>query len=88
MSIVGAFFADIAVTALLCFGMLAYLDKHLRQMLIELCGTAERARFWLAFSNVTLVLVPLIFALGYEPQMGANKALMLEMAAQLKWALI
>ena len=58
-----AFLLDIAFAALLFVGIVAYVKKHLRTLLIELCGTTERASFWLAFSNVTLVLVPLIFAL-------------------------
>jgi len=60
----------------------------LRSLLLELCGTKERASFWLAFSNVTLVLTPLIFALGYTPETGPEKSLIFEMAAQLKYSLI
>jgi hypothetical protein len=65
-----------------------YLARHLRSLLIELCGTAERANFWMAFSNVTLVLVPLIFALDYRPEFGPDKLVVFEVAAQLKYALI
>jgi len=57
-------------------------------LLIELCGTTERANFWLAFSNVTLVLVPLIFALDYKPEFGPDKTAIFEIATQLKYALI
>ncbi len=64
-----AFLLDIALAAVLFVGIVVYVKKHLRTLLIELCGTTERANFWLAFSNVTLVLVPLIFALDYKPQL-------------------
>jgi len=83
-----AFLLHIAVVALLFVAIVAYVKKHLRTLLIELCGTTERASFWLAFSNVTLVLVPLIFALDYKPEFGPERTAILEMATQLKHALI
>src|SRR5712691_10475000 len=48
--------------------VVAYLRRPLKAILADLCGTAERARFWSAFSNVTLVLVPLIFVMQYRPE--------------------
>ncbi|HXY24859.1 MAG TPA: hypothetical protein VEI73_09425 [Candidatus Acidoferrum sp.] len=83
-----AFLMDIGLVALLSVSLVAYIKTHLRALLIELCGTAERASFWLAFSNVTLVLVPLTFALDYTPDFAAEKNAIFEMATQLKHAII
>jgi hypothetical protein len=88
MSLTIAFLSDIGFAAITSVGIVLYVKKHLRLLLIELCGTAERASFWLAFSNVTLVLVPVIFALDYKLELGPDKNLILEMATQLKYALI
>lgn len=88
MSLSVAFLLDIVFAALLFVGIVTYVKKHLKTLLVELCGTAERASFWLAFSNVTLVLVPLIFALDYKPEFGPEKTAIFEMATQLKYALI
>jgi len=88
MSPTSAFLLDVALTAFLSLGIVAYIKKHLRILLIELCGTTERASFWLAFSNVALILVPLIFALDYKPEFGPNETVIFEMATQLKYALI
>ncbi|HYL86130.1 MAG TPA: hypothetical protein VE263_18040 [Candidatus Angelobacter sp.] len=82
------FLSDVAVTALLLIGIILYMHRHLRALLIELCGTAERANFWLALSNVTMLLVPLIFALDYKPEFGPHTTVLFEMATQLKYALI
>lgn len=82
------FVFDVAITAFLLIGIILYVQKHLRPLLIELCGKPERANFWLAFSNVTLLLIPLIFALGFEPDFGPKKTVILEMAAQLRYSLI
>src|SRR5207253_8877812 len=51
-----AFLTDVGLVAVLSLALVAYVKPHLNALLMELCGTAERARFWLAFSNVTLVL--------------------------------
>lgn len=88
MSSTQAFLADVAITAILFIGIAAYIKRHLQALLVELCGTIERASFWLAFSNVALVLVPLIFALDYQPEPGQDKNLILEMATQIKYSLI
>jgi hypothetical protein len=88
MSLTMVFLSDIGLAAFLSIGLVAYVKASLRSLLIELCGTKERASFWLAFSNVTLVLVPLIFVLDYKPEFGPGTSLIFEMASQLKYALI
>ncbi len=88
MSPTAAFVTDSLLVVLACMGIVAYISEHLRSLLIELCGTAERASFWLAFSNVALILVPLIFALEYTPELGSGKSIVFEMAAQLKYGLV
>jgi uncharacterized membrane protein YhaH (DUF805 family) len=88
MNPTAAFLTDITLAVIISVGIVAYVKGHLRTLLIELCGTTERASFWLAFSNVTLVLVPLIFVLDYKPEFGPDKTLIFEMATQLKYAII
>jgi uncharacterized membrane protein YhaH (DUF805 family) len=83
-----AFLVDVGLVAVLSAGLVAYVKRHLHTLLIELCGSAERASFWLAFSNVTLVLVPLIFALDYKPEFGPDRNFVYEMGTQLKHAII
>lgn len=66
--------------------VVAYLNKPLHQLLIELCGTAERAAFWAAFSNVALVVTPLIFAATCTP--SARQPAVFAIATQLKWSFV
>ncbi len=82
------FLCDVGLVTILFVGIVAYVKRHLRTLLMELCGTAERANFWLAFANVTLVLVPVIFALDYKPEFGPDRNFIFEMATQLKHAII
>jgi len=57
----------------------------LRTQLLELCGSAERAEFWTAFSNVAVILTPAIFAMLAEPD--TNIPPLLAVTSQLKWGL-
>lgn len=68
------FFFLLEVTLTLSISMLVfrYLRPFLVRILVDLCGTEERAQFWTVFSNIILVGLPLLIALTYQPE--ANKA--------------
>ena len=81
------FLMGLAATLVTSLAIVAYLRVPLHSILVELCGTGERAAFWVAFSNVTLALLPLIFAMAYAPELKGRNPAVLEVAAQLRWAL-
>lgn len=82
------FLLGLGMTLVTTFAIVAYLRTSLHNILVELCGTRERAAFWVSFSNVTISLVPLIFAMQYTPDFKAGSAAVFELAGQLKWALV
>jgi hypothetical protein len=86
MNISLLFAVGLLYASMVSAGVVAYIRQPLRHLLIELCGNAERAEFWTAFSAITVGLVPLIFALGYTPSLGT--APVMEVGNQLRWALI
>ncbi len=88
MSAVATFLVGLAITLVSALLVVVYLRFSLKAILIDLCGTVERARFWTAFSNVTLTLVPVIFALHHHPEAGPLPSLVFELGAQLESALI
>jgi hypothetical protein len=75
-------------TLALGVGVVWYLRRPLRNILIELCGNEQRAEFWTAFSAVVLGVVPVIFAIACRPAPGPNAPAVFELADQLKWGLI
>ena len=81
------FLIGLAVSIITGFGIVVYLRTPLLSMLVELCGTRERATFWLAFSNVTVILVPVIFAMQCAPELKPGATAIPELVRQLKWAL-
>jgi hypothetical protein len=81
------FLAGLAMSLVTSLAIVVYLRVPLHRILVELCGTNERAAFWAAFTNISITLVPLIFALQYTPESKEGPSAVLEIAAQLKWAL-
>src|SRR5436309_15605156 len=83
-----AFLLGLAITAALGFAVVWYLKSHLKGILIDLCGTERRADFWMAFSNVILLLVPLVFAMQFDSQGGQYTSAVFQLNEQLKWSFI
>jgi hypothetical protein len=67
---------------------LLYLRNPLQIILTDLCGTTDRARFWRAFSNITLFLVPLAIALDHQPDAIVKQAAIFEISGQIECATI
>jgi len=82
------FLCGLAVTAVMSFGVVVYLQRPLRKLLGELCGNDDRAQFWTAFSNITIACVPLVAALQYQPLPAGTSPALIEIGAQLKWGLV
>src|ERR1700751_374812 len=61
------FAGGLAITLLIAFLVARYLHGPLRVQLKELCGSADRAEFLTAFSNVAVMLTPAIFAMLVDP---------------------
>jgi hypothetical protein len=83
-----AFLLGLLITAGLGFSIVIYLKTRLKGILIDLCGTEVRADFWMAFSNVTLILVPMIFAMQGQPETNQTTSIIFLLSDQLKWAFI
>jgi hypothetical protein len=81
------FACGLAITLVIALAVVLYLKSPLQKILAELCGSAERAAFWGSFSNVTLTVVPVIFAMQCRPE-GRSVLVAFELADQLKWGLI
>jgi len=81
------FLAGIAVTLAACVLVVIYLRNHLERILLLLCGTPEPAKFWTVFTNVTLILTPIVFALSYQPDTHLGRSAVFELSNQLRLGL-
>jgi uncharacterized membrane protein YhaH (DUF805 family) len=83
MNTVFSFAIEVGLTLGVSALLVRYLRPFLRKILIDLCGTEDRAQFWVAFSNLLLIGLPVIFALNYQPEAQSAQALFFEVARKL-----
>ncbi len=83
MNTIVSFLTQITITILIVSLIVGYLRPHLKKVLLDLCGTEERAQFWTVFSNILLIGLPLIFALNYKPEFTNSENLFFNLAGQL-----
>ncbi len=83
MNTIVSFFIEVALTLVVSALLVRHLRPFLQKVLIDLCGTEDRAQFWTAFSNILLVGVPVIYALNYRPQAQTAQALFFEVAEKI-----
>lgn len=88
MSTITTFFAGLTITMAIVVAALSYLKNPLFLVLSALCGAAERAQFWTAFSNVTLFLVPVVIALSLRPAAHDWPGAVFEISTQIEWAIM
>lgn len=83
MNTIISFLVQLTITFVIVSLIVRYLRPHLWKVLVDLCGTEERARFWTAFSNILLIGMPLIFALNYVPNARNTEEMFFDVAGKL-----
>jgi hypothetical protein len=78
-----SFLTEAALTLVISVLIVQYLRPFLRKVLMDLCGTEDRAQFWTAFSNILLIGLPMIIALNYQPEARSTEELVFEVAGKL-----
>jgi len=77
------FLTEVAITLLVSLLLAGYLRPHLKRILLDLCITDERVQFWTVFSNILLVGLPSIIALGFRPEATTLEATFFEVIGRL-----
>jgi hypothetical protein len=88
MSDVTIFVITEAITLVIALGVALFFRRHLRNILTDLTGTAERAAFWTAFTSLLLILVPLIVVMFVPRGAAADEPVFFRVVAQLRWSLV
>jgi hypothetical protein len=83
MNTISFFLIQFTLTLIIVSLIVGYLRPYLKKVLVDLCGTDERAQFWMAFSNILLIGLPLIFALNYRPEWSNTEELFFNLAGKL-----
>lgn len=87
MNTVLLYSGQLIVTLAACVLLTAYIRPFLKRVLVDLCGTEDRARFWIAFTNILLILTPALFALGYQPDPAVTAEWFFALTRQLRGTL-
>jgi hypothetical protein len=84
MRIEAAFFVGSAIAMGIVSAVIWYLRNPVQFILTELCGRPERARFWSAFSHVTLFLIPFIAVLSRGPELPFGQSVVFAICEQIR----
>lgn len=88
MNTIFAFLVEVAATFGVCALTFRYLRPFLKRVLVDLCGTEERAQFWTVFSGILLIGLPLLFGLMYHPEANNVEELFFELTRRVSGNLI
>ncbi len=77
------FLLEVILTLSISMLVFRYLRPFLTRILVDLCGTEERAQFWTVFSNIILVGLPLLIALTYQPEATKSEELFFEITHRI-----
>ncbi len=65
MSPLSLFLIEVGVCALSSLLVVGFLTRPLRRLLLDACGTTERASFWVVYSDVMIFIAPLVTAVMF-----------------------
>jgi hypothetical protein len=88
MNTISAFLLEIVITIAISALTFRYLKYFLNRVLIDLCGTEDRAQFWTVFSGIVLIGLPLLFGLLHQPQAQEAEGLFFEITRHISSNLI
>lgn len=83
MDALSSYVIDLALTFATAALLTLALRNALSRVLLDLCGTQERARFWTQFATIMLVAMPIVIGLGYSPDAESGRLLFFETGRQL-----
>lgn len=67
MSEAQLFYTGLAISLLISLLVVVYLRKPLFRLLVDLCHTEDRARFWVQITTLTFLMAAMFMALTYHP---------------------
>lgn len=59
------FIIEILIGLVVSASVIYILNKPLKNVLIDICGTEVRAKFWVMYTNLMLVIAPLLTSIAF-----------------------
>lgn len=79
------FLSGLGISLFLSLLVVLYLKKPLTQLLVDVCGTQTRARFWAHLTNLSFILVSLLMPILSRPY--ESQETIFQIIHQLRWTL-
>jgi hypothetical protein len=83
MNLIVPFSIEVVFTLIMCLLLASYLRRFLYRILLDLCGTEDRAKFWTIFTNFLMIGIPVMMALSYRPETLTAEDLFFEISNRL-----
>lgn len=61
------YLTGVTISVVFSIFVVAYIRKPLHHVLVDLCGTDGRARFWAQITHLSFVLIAMLMAFTYRP---------------------
>jgi hypothetical protein len=68
MTTLSVYFTGLGTSILITLLIIFYLRKPLADILLDLCRTEKRARFWVHITNLSFVLMTLLLTINQKPK--------------------
>lgn len=67
MSSLSLFMIEVSMCFVISISVIALLRPLLREILVDICGTRARAEFWVMFTQLMLIISPLLLVIYFAP---------------------
>jgi len=67
MNSLSIFMIEVLICFFISFSMIYLLRPLLREVLVDICGTRARAEFWVMFTQLMLIISPLLIVIYFAP---------------------
>ncbi len=85
MSDIGVFWLELSLCLAISGGIILTLRPVLTPLLVQLCGTEQRAAFWGRFTALTMTIAPLLLVLRFGHSLDVHPATTLRIVRDVLW---
>ena len=85
MTLLQTYLTGVALSLLISLMIVSYLNKSLINLLVDLFGTENRAKFWAHITNLSFVLMSLLMSIINRPKPGIDN--FYQISRQAGWTL-
>ncbi|MCU7884971.1 MAG: hypothetical protein KZQ82_12345 [Candidatus Thiodiazotropha sp. (ex Lucinoma annulata)] len=71
------FTIEVTLSLMICLGLIVLIKPRLRDVLYETCGTQKRAEFWVTFTQLMMLIAPLMIVIYFAPTTPVTETLLI-----------